>query len=67
MRKYLQNLQEALSVVQTQLDQSVAVVEDSKPEVIISVSGGKPVFKTLKRSARFLPATRMLKQKEKGR
>ena len=64
MRQYLQKLQDALSNVQTQHDQSVAVAEDIKPETIISVSGGKPVFKPLKRSAQFLPATRMLKQKE---
>ena len=64
MRQYLQKLQDALSNIQTQHDKSVAVAEDINPETIISVSGGKPVFKPLKRSAQFLPATRMLKQKE---
>ena len=64
MRQYLQKLQDALSDVKTQPDQNVPVAEDPNPEMIISVSGGKPVFKPLKRSARFLPATRMLKQKE---
>ena len=64
MRQYLQKLQDALSDVKTQPVQNVPVAEDPNPEMIISVSGGKPVFKPLKRSARFLPATRMLKQKE---
>ena len=64
MRQYLQKLQDALSDVKTQPVQSIPVAEDPNPEMIISVSGGKPVFKPLKRSARFLPATRMLKQKE---
>lgn len=64
MRQYLQKLQDSLSDLQTQLDQNVAVAKDSQPGTIISVSGGKPVFKPLKRSARFLPATRTLKEKE---
>ena len=64
MRQYLQKLQDSLSDVQTQLDESVAVAKDSQPGTIISVSGGKPVFQPLKRSARFLPATRTLKEKE---
>ena len=64
MRQYLQKLQNALSDVKTKPVQSVSVAEDSHPEMIISVSGGKPVFKPLKRSARFIPVTRMLKQKE---
>ena len=64
MRQYLQKLQDSLSDLHTQLDESFAVEKDSQPGTIISVSGGKPIFKPLKRSARFLPATRTLKEKE---
>ena len=65
MRKYLQKLQDTLSNVQKQMDEDASVAEESKPEMIISVSGGKPIFKPLKRSARFLPATRILKPEER--
>ena len=64
MRQYLQKFKDTLSDLQKQVDECDAVPE-SKPETIISVSGGKPVFKPLKRSARFLSATRILKPDER--
>ena len=63
MRQYLQKLQDALSSTQNKLEVSTDS-EDVKPNHIISVSGGKPVFQPLQRSARFLPPSREFKQKE---